>query len=76
MIDSKRFIASMSKGIEARELGLSFTFLDLGLRLGGNGKELLRDFTGRIDSGSMWGFMGASGAGKCTIIPILNIRAG
>ena len=68
MIDFKRFIASMSKCIEAKELGLSFTFLDLGLRLGDDGKELLRDFTGRIDSGSMWGIMGASGAGKCAIL--------
>ena len=68
MVDFKRFIASMSKCIEAKELGLSFTFLDLGLRLGSDGKELLKDFTGRIDSGSMWGVMGASGAGKCAIL--------
>ena len=68
MIEFRRFIASMSKCIEAKELGLSFTFLDLGLRLGSDGKELLGDFTGRIDSGSMWGIMGASGAGKCTIL--------
>ena len=68
MIDLKRFTASMSKCIEAKELGLSFTFLDLGLRPGSDGKELLRDFTGRIDSGSMWGVMGASGAGKSAIL--------
>ena len=66
--DLKRFIASMSKCNEAKELGLSFTFLDLGLRLGHDGKELLRHLTGRIDSGSTWGIMGASGAGKCAIL--------
>ena len=65
MIDLKRFIASMSKCTQARELGLSFAFLDLSLKVGGNQKQLLRDVTGRIDSGSMWGIMGASGAGKC-----------
>ena len=68
MIEFRRFIASMSKCIEAKELGLSFTFLDLGLRLGNDGKGLLGEVNGRIDSGSMWGIMGASGAGKCTIL--------
>lgn len=67
LIDLKRFIASMSKCIEARQLGLSFVFLDLSLKLDGNGKELLKSVSGRIDSGSMWAVMGSSGSGKCKI---------
>ena len=58
------FIKSLARCVDARNLGLAFTFANLGLKLK-NDREILAGVTGYIESGSMWGVMGASGAGKC-----------
>lgn len=64
-VEFRLFIESLARCVGTRELGLSFAFEDLGLKLANGKKEILAGVTGFIKSGSMWGVMGASGAGKC-----------
>jgi hypothetical protein len=60
------FISSMKKCMGVRDIGLTFGFEGLGLRLKkSNNKSILAGLTGHIGSGVLWGVMGASGAGKC-----------
>lgn len=63
--DFKNFIQSLEKAIGTNRFGLSFSFIDLGLKLTDSCHEILKGITGHIESGSMWGILGASGAGKC-----------
>lgn len=63
--DYKSFIQSLEKAIGTTDFGLSFSFTDLGLQLRGGCRDVLKRVTGHIESGSMWGVLGGSGAGKC-----------
>jgi ABC-type multidrug transport system fused ATPase/permease subunit len=60
------FVESLNKCLGTRQVGLSLRFESLELELP-SGKKILRGVTGSMASGSMWGIMGASGAGKCEI---------
>jgi hypothetical protein len=59
------FVQSLSKCLGATKFGLSFEFQDLGFKAPKSGKVILSDVSGTIHAGSLWGVMGASGAGKC-----------
>jgi len=63
--DLHLFVQSLSKCLGASKFGLSFEFQDLGFKAPSNGKVILSDVSGTIHAGSLWGVMGASGAGKC-----------
>ncbi len=63
--DFECFIQSLENAIGTREFGLSFSFTDLGLKLPDSRRDILKGLSGCIGSGSMWGVLGASGAGKC-----------
>ncbi|KAL8805817.1 MAG: hypothetical protein Q9182_001729 [Xanthomendoza sp. 2 TL-2023] len=69
--DLDLFIQSMSKCIGTEKFGLSFEFTDLKFQPKKAKKPILSDVTGRIDRGSLWGVMGASGAGKSTFVNVL-----
>lgn len=59
------FVASVSRCIGVDQVGLSFGFENLGLVVGPHKKPILSGLTGHIGSGSLWGILGSSGAGKC-----------
>ena len=63
--DLQLFVQSLSKCIEATKFGLSFGFEDLSFHPNKTSKPILSEVTGYIDHGTLWGVMGASGAGKC-----------
>jgi ABC-type multidrug transport system ATPase subunit len=63
--DLHLFVQSLSKCLGATKFGLSFEFQDLGFKAPSNGKVILSGVSGTIHAGSLWGVMGASGAGKC-----------
>ena len=69
--DIDLFIQSMSKCIGTEKFGLSFEFSDLKFQPKKASKPILSEVTGRIDRGSLWGVMGASGAGKSTFVNVL-----
>ena len=69
--DLDLFIQSMSKCIGTEKFGLSFEFTDLKFQPKKAKKPILSDVTGKIDRGSLWGVMGASGAGKSTFVNVL-----
>ncbi|KAL8764921.1 MAG: hypothetical protein Q9209_007814 [Squamulea sp. 1 TL-2023] len=69
--DLDMFIASMSKCIGTEKFGLSFEFTDLKFQPKKAKKPILSEVTGIIDRGSLWGVMGASGAGKSTFVNVL-----
>ncbi|KAL8949179.1 MAG: hypothetical protein Q9222_004692 [Ikaeria aurantiellina] len=69
--DLDLFIQSMSKCIGTEKFGLSFEFTDLRFQPKKAKKPILSEVTGRIDRGSLWGVMGASGAGKSTFVNVL-----
>ncbi|KAL8850319.1 MAG: hypothetical protein Q9221_004734 [Calogaya cf. arnoldii] len=69
--DLDMFIQSMSKCIGTEKFGLSFEFTDLKFQPKKAKKPILSDVTGKIDRGSLWGVMGASGAGKSTFVNVL-----
>ena len=60
------FIQSLSR-LGGNHGGLSFGFESLGYQPQKNRKSILSGVTGTIDHGTLWGIMGASGAGKCKI---------
>ena len=66
--DLDLFIQSMSKSMDTSRFGLSFEFTDLTFKPKKAAKPVLSDVTGQINRGSLWGVMGASGAGKCTYL--------
>ena len=69
--DLDLFIQSMSKCIGTENFGLSFEFTDLKFQPKKSPKPILSEVTGKIDRGSLWGVMGASGAGKSTFVNVL-----
>lgn len=69
--DLDLFIQSMSKCIGTEKFGLSFEFSDLKYQPKKAPKPILSEVTGKIDRGSLWGVMGASGAGKSTFVNVL-----
>ena len=69
--DLDLFIQSMSKCIGTEKFGLSFEFTDLKFQPKKAAKPILSEVTGKIDRSSLWGVMGASGAGKSTFVNVL-----
>ncbi len=69
--DLDLFIQSMSKCIGTEKFGLSFEFSDLSFQPKKLPRPILSEVTGKIDRGSLWGVMGASGAGKSTFVNVL-----
>ncbi|KAL9016530.1 MAG: hypothetical protein Q9185_006107 [Variospora sp. 1 TL-2023] len=69
--DLDLFIQSMSKCIGTEEFGLSFEFSNLTFQPKKALKPIMSEVTGKIDRGSLWGVMGASGAGKSTFVNVL-----
>jgi len=63
--DLHRFVQSLSKCLGATKFGLSFEFEDLQFKPPKASKPILSQVSGKINAGSLWGVMGASGAGKC-----------
>lgn len=63
--DLQLFVGSMHRCLGATKFGLSFEFDNLSFQPAGNPKKILDQVSGCINSGSLWGVMGASGAGKC-----------
>lgn len=74
--DLDRFILSLGKCLEDEDgdgkFGLSFEFNNLSFHPKKAPMPVISEVTGFIDSGSLWGVMGASGAGKCKLIRIPN----
>ena len=69
--DLHLFVQSLSKCLGATKFGLSFEFQDLSFKPPKSTKPILSDVSGTINAGSLWGVMGASGAGKCKIGKLL-----
>ncbi len=65
--DLHLFVHSLSKCLGATKFGLSFEFQDLGFKPPKSTKPILSNVSGTINAGSLWGVMGASGAGKCKL---------
>lgn len=65
--DLNLFVQSLSKCLGATKFGLSFEFQNLGFKAPKSNKKILDQVSGNIHAGSLWGVMGASGAGKCKI---------
>jgi ABC-type multidrug transport system fused ATPase/permease subunit len=63
--DLHLFVESLSKCLGNSNFGLSFEFEDLRFQPKNSPKPILSEVSGRINAGSLWGVMGASGAGKC-----------
>jgi ABC-type multidrug transport system fused ATPase/permease subunit len=63
--DLHLFVESLSKCLGNSNFGLSFEFEDLRFQPKKSPKPILSEVSGRINAGSLWGVMGASGAGKC-----------
>ncbi|GAB7358916.1 hypothetical protein MBLNU230_g4136t1 [Neophaeotheca triangularis] len=72
--DFQRFIRSMSRTIHTKNVGLSFDFENLDFTTS-SGKKILKNVTGTMPRGSMWGIMGGSGAGKSTFMNVLMGKA-
>ncbi|MCJ1472453.1 hypothetical protein MMC13_001101 [Lambiella insularis] len=69
--DLHLFVQSLSKCIGATKFGLSFGFENLSFQPSKADKPILSQVTGYIGHGSLWGVMGASGAGKSTFVNVL-----
>ncbi len=67
----QQFVKSLSRSTIASSIGLSFEFDGLNYQPKGCRQPLLSQVTGEITSGSFWGIMGASGAGKSTFVNVL-----
>ena len=67
----QQFVKSLSRSTIAASIGLSFEFENLSFQPKGCSQPLLAQVTGEITSGSLWGVMGASGAGKSTFVNVL-----
>jgi ABC-type glutathione transport system ATPase component len=67
------FVESLSKCLGATKFGLTFEFQDLNFTPPKSKKKILSDVSGTIHAGSLWGVMGASGAGKCKTFPNLDL---
>jgi hypothetical protein len=71
--DLQQFVQSLSRILGATKFGLSFEFQNLHFQPKKNPKPILSEVTGLIDAGSLWGVMGASGAGKCEFFLIWKL---
>ncbi|TVY93973.1 ABC transporter G family member [Lachnellula willkommii] len=69
--DLQDFVQSLSRILGATKFGLNFEFQNLRFQPKKNPKPILSEVTGMIDAGSLWGVMGASGAGKSTFVNVL-----
>ncbi|RDW58104.1 hypothetical protein BP6252_13515 [Coleophoma cylindrospora] len=69
--DLQLFVQSMSKCIGGEKFGLNFEYHDLKFQPDKSKKPVLSQVSGCINSGSLWGVMGASGAGKSTFVNVL-----
>ncbi|KAF7858836.1 hypothetical protein EAF04_008878 [Stromatinia cepivora] len=69
--DLQLFVQSLSKCFGGSKFGLSFEFEDLKFHPPKAKKPILSQVSGLIDAGSLWGVMGASGAGKSTFVNVL-----
>ena len=67
----QQFVQSLSRCTTATNYGLSFEFENLMFRPKKCSKPVLSGVTGEIRSGTLWGVMGASGAGKSTFMNVL-----
>ena len=67
----QQFVKSLSRSTTAASIGLCFEFDNLSYQPKGCSQPLLAQVTGEITSGSFWGVMGASGAGKSTFVNVL-----
>ena len=67
----QQFVKSLSRSTIDANIGLCFEFDNLSYKPGGCREPLLAQVTGEIASGSFWGVMGASGAGKSTFVNVL-----
>ena len=67
----QQFVKSLSRSTIAASIGLNFEFDNLSYQPKGCLQPLLAQVTGEITSGSFWGVMGASGAGKSTFVNVL-----
>lgn len=65
--DLQLFVQSLSKCFGGSKFGLTFEFEDLNFHPPKARKPILSQVSGLIDAGSLWGVMGASGAGKCNV---------
>ena len=72
--DIQQFVQSLSKCNVASNFGLSFDFENLRFQPDKKRKPILSEVSGRIGSGTLWGVMGASGAGKSTFVNVLMGR--
>ena len=66
--DIQQFVQSLSRCTIATNYGLSFGFENLMFRPKECSKPVLSGVKGEIRSGTLWGVMGASGAGKSTFM--------
>jgi hypothetical protein len=64
--DIQQFVKSLSRCTLASNFGLSFEFDNLSFQPRKSSKPVLSEVSGQISSGTLWGIMGASGAGKST----------
>lgn len=62
--DIQQFVKSLSRCTLASSFGLSFEFDNLSFQPRKTDKPVLSEVSGQIRSGTLWGVMGASGAGK------------
>ncbi|KAH8679570.1 ABC transporter-like protein [Tricladium varicosporioides] len=69
--DLQKFVRSLTKCLGATKFGLSFEFQNLQFHPKKSPKPILSEVTGYINAGSLWGVMGASGAGKSTFVNVL-----
>ncbi|TGO15858.1 hypothetical protein BTUL_0035g00640 [Botrytis tulipae] len=69
--DLQLFVQSLSRCFGGSKFGLSFEFEDLKFHPPKAPKPILSQVSGLIDAGSLWGVMGASGAGKSTFVNVL-----
>lgn len=63
--DLHLFVQSLSKCMGGGKFGLSFEFKNLKFQPPKAPKPIISEVSGCINEGSLWGVMGASGAGKC-----------
>ena len=67
----RQFVHSLSRCTLASNFGLSFEFEDLKFQPNKKSKPVLSEVSGQIKGGTLWGVMGASGAGKSTFVNVL-----
>ncbi|KAF4622800.1 hypothetical protein G7Y89_g14224 [Cudoniella acicularis] len=69
--DLQKFVQSLSKCLGATKFGLTFEYQNLQFHPKKSPRPILSEVTGLINAGSLWGVMGASGAGKSTFVNVL-----